>query len=203
MTMSARCASTACPLPSGEYIAGIPVCPAHKEALGRAFARLSKPDGRVATAGRTWSPAAKSYRSAPQKEEPGEPAERKRKSARITRIRLSPQQSAVDPATAELMGCVYYITTRKNAEHVKIGTTRQASARFKQIMGASGERPRLLVAEPGSLAEESARHVQFNHIRVPGTEFFLYTDELVDHIAELRQRYPRYRDFTDVGRSHD
>lgn len=99
------------------------------------------------------------------------------------------------------MGCVYYVTDRKNAEFVKIGTTRRASARFSAL--SSTGRVRLLVAEPGDSEQEAFRHTQFASLRTPGTELFLYTRQLIDHIAELRNRYPTYRDLTDVGRSYD
>lgn len=204
MTAFTRCASTVCFTQADEYIAGVPLCAEHREQLRKALSASPEPS----TPGRTWSRVAKSYRNPPavvpvEVIDP-EPVKKRARAVRITtRVPLSPEQSATDPETAELLGCVYYITTRKNAEFVKIGTTRQVSSRFKQLMGASGERPRLLVAEPGSRPEEHARHLQFDHIRVQGTEFFRYTDELVDHIAELRQSFPNYRDFTDVGRSYD
>lgn len=123
---------------------------------------------------------------------------------RITkRVRLAPQQSSTDPATAADLGCVYYITWRRDAEYVKIGTTRQAGLRFKQLTTPHGDRPRLLVAEPGGFDQEQRRHSEFAAIRKPGTELFRYTQEIVDHIDVLRKRYPAYRDLTDVGRSFD
>lgn len=131
-------------------------------------------------------------------------AEKRRSEVHITgRTPLSPQQSSTDPATAEELGCVYYITSRKNAEFVKIGTTKRASQRFKQFTTAIGDRPRLLVAEPGGREQEAVRHEQFAQLRKPGTEMFAYTQEIVDHIAHLRNRYPAYRDLTDVCMSYD
>ncbi|WP_158706622.1 GIY-YIG nuclease family protein [Streptomyces alboviridis] len=119
------------------------------------------------------------------------------------RVPLTPAQSAVSPGTAEELGCVYYITWRRDDRFVKIGTTQTASQRFKQLNGPTGDRIRLLVAEPGSYAQESMRHEQFANLRKPRTELFDYTQEIVDHIADLRQRFPHYRDFTDVGMSYD
>lgn len=202
-----RCASTACFTAAAEYIAGIPVCPAHKDELQAAFT-LARPDADRHGPYVPKSPKPKKLRKgdippaiptpppAPTRRAPGE--------VRITsRTRLTPQQQATDPATATGLGCVYYITWRRDTEFVKIGTTRKASARFKQLTSPTGDRPRLLVAEPGGLEHESFRHSQFASIRKPGTELFLYTDEIVDHIAFLRQQYPDYRGLTDVGRSFD
>ncbi|MGQ4393744.1 GIY-YIG nuclease family protein [Streptomyces violaceoruber] len=130
--------------------------------------------------------------------------ERQRAEVRITsRVRLSPQQQSTDPATAEDLGCVYYITYRRNDDFVKIGTTTKASQRFRSFVTATGDRPRLLVAEPGGRTQEHQRHSQFDHLRTPGTELFAYTEELLDHIADLRRRFPNYRDLTDVGMSYD
>ncbi|QWA26810.1 GIY-YIG nuclease family protein (plasmid) [Streptomyces sp. JCM17656] len=92
---------------------------------------------------------------------------------------------------------------RRNADRIKIGTTRQARRRFSTLSSQTGDRLRLLVAEPGGRPQEDERHRQFAHLRVAGTEYFHYTSELVDHIGELRQRFPHYRDFTNVGMSYD
>lgn len=203
-----RCASTTCFTQADTYVAGVPLCAEHREELRNILCASTPPAAGTANPGRTWSRVAKSYRNpapvAPADADPPQPADRQQREVRITsRVRLSPHQSATDPGTSELLGCVYYVTTRKNAEFVKIGTTRQASSRFRSLMGNSGERPRLLVAEPGDREKEGYRHRQFDHIRIDGTEFFRYTDELVDHIGSLRSRFPNYRDFTDVGRSYD
>jgi hypothetical protein len=132
--------------------------------------------------------------------------QKERRSSRVyitSRERLTPTQSSTDPATAAETGCVYYITWRRDDRFVKIGTTLTASRRFKELNGPTGDRVRLLVAEPGSYEQESVRHEQFADLRKPGTELFAYTEKIVDHIAALRDRFPQYRDFTDVGRSYD
>ncbi|MFF3547114.1 GIY-YIG nuclease family protein [Streptomyces platensis] len=98
-------------------------------------------------------------------------------------------------------GIVYYVTWRANDEFAKIGTTIRAKERFRDL-SAMGTL-RFLVAEPGGNAEETARHRQFAHLRKPGTELFQYTSEIIDHIAELRKRFPYYRDLAEVGRSFD
>ncbi|MEV5129237.1 GIY-YIG nuclease family protein [Streptomyces sp. NPDC053705] len=98
-------------------------------------------------------------------------------------------------------GVVYYVTWRANDDYVKIGTTTDAKQRFHALsrMGPL----RFLVAEPGGTTEELLRHNQFGHLRRDGTELFRYTSEIVDHIAELRRRYPLYREIAEVGRSYD
>lgn len=141
---------------------------------------------------------------APKKRRSKAPAPRRPGEVRITkRVKLTPYQSSVDPATAMDSGCVYYVTFRRNSEMVKIGTTTKASQRFRTLCSQSGDRLRLLVAEPGGKEQEAFRHGQFAHLRLEGTEYFQYTREVVDHIAEMREQYPFYRDFTDVGRSFD
>jgi hypothetical protein len=205
-----RCASTACFTQACQYIAGIPVCTDHLEELRTTFLLApkeldrSQPEPSV-----TAPPPAKSLIDpslAPLDLEAVKrlQTERRPGEVRITsRVRLTPHQGSTDPATSEDLGCVYYITSRKNAEFVKIGTTRKASARFRQLMTPTGERPRLLVAEPGGREQEHFRHQQFSHIRKAGSELFRYADEIVDHIAALRSQYPNYRDLTDVGRTFD
>lgn len=213
-----RCASTACFTQAAEYVCGVPLCEEHKEEIRRYFApdrnsELAIPEPIAMPSDLAGSPVAA----------PAPPARRRGTGPRIdmaeifrlqqeqrasrvyitSRERLSPAQSATDPATAEETGCVYYITWRRDDRFVKIGTTRGASNRFKQLNGPTGDRVRLLVAEPGSYEQESLRHEQFANLRKPGTELFAYTEEIVDHIAELRSRFPYYRDFTDVGRSYD
>jgi hypothetical protein len=181
------CASTECPAPTALFVAGIPVCEEHRKALHSHFNRRTRPGPQIDMAEIFRLQAA-------------------RDASRVvisSREPLTPAQSAVAPDTAEEMGCVYYITWRRDDRFVKIGTTKTASQRFKQLNGPTGDRIRLLVAEPGSYAQEALRHEQFANLRKPRTELFDYTQEIVDHIAELRQRFPYYRDFTDVGMSYD
>lgn len=181
------CASTECLTQAALFLAGIPVCEEHRKALHEYFNQRTKPGPRI--------DMAEIFRL--QKEQQASRVE-------ITsRVALTPAQSAVAPDTAEEMGCVYYITWRRDDRFVKIGTTRTASQRFKQLNGPTGDRIRLLVAEPGSYEQEALRHEQFANFRKPRTELFVYTQEIVDHIAQLRRRFPHYRDFTDVGMSYD
>lgn len=181
-----RCASTACFTQATKYVCGVPLCDEHTAELRQHFAPVrTGPKIDMAEIFRI------------QKEQ---------QASRVcitSREQLTPAQSATDPATAAELGCVYYITWRRDDRFVKIGTTQGAGRRFKQLNGPTGDRVRLLVAEPGSYEQESLRHEQFANFRKPGTELFAYTEQIVDHIAELRIRFPHYRDFTDVGRSYD
>jgi hypothetical protein len=181
-----RCASTACFTQAAEFIVGVPLCDEHIEALREHF---------VPPKNRPKIDMAEIFRIR---------AENDASRTVITeRVRLTPEQSGTDPGSAEALGCVYYITWRKDDEYIKIGTSQKASARFKQLTTYTGDRPRLLVAEPGGRSQEALRHDQFAHLRKPGTELFQYTSKIVDHIAELRERFPYYRDLTDVGRTYD
>lgn len=181
------CASTECLTQAALFLAGIPVCEEHRKALHAHFNQRTKPGPRI--------DMGEIFRL--QKEQQAATV------SISSREALTPAQSAVAPDTAEEMGCVYYITWRRDDRFVKIGTTQAASRRFKDLNGPTGDRIRLLVAEPGSYAQEALRHEQFADLRKPRTELFAYTQEIVDHIAKLRRRFPHYRDFTDVGMSYD
>ena len=181
------CSSTACTDQAVLFLADIPVCDEHRKALHKHFNQRTKPGPQI--------DMAEIFR-----------LQKAQQASRVeitSRQALTPAQSAVAPDTAEEMGCVYYITWRRDDRFVKIGTTQGASQRFKQLNGPTGDRIRLLVAEPGSYAQEALRHEQFANLRKPRTELFDYTQQMVDHIAELRRRFPHYRDFTDVGMSYD
>lgn len=181
-----RCASTACFTEACQYIAGVPLCREHRDEMREHFATWVDSDGRPTT----WTSKGVVTRT------------KKQNGPRVTRrVMLSPQQSSADPGDAEVLGCVYYVTTRQDPRYIKIGTTRSASGRFRSL-SATG-RVRLLVAEPGGRSEENQRHIQFSSLRVPGTELFRYEEPLVGHVASLRQRYPTYRDLTDVGHDYD
>ncbi|WP_189750800.1 MULTISPECIES: GIY-YIG nuclease family protein [Streptomyces] len=180
-----RCASTSCFTQAVAFIVGIPVCSDHQDQLREFHAPKSLIDPEL----EPLDIAAVKRLQAEQRTRP-----------RITkRVTLSAQQAGAE----EDSGCVYYVVFRRNSDRVKIGTTRQARQRFRTLCSQTGDRLRLLVAEPGGTQQEGERHRQFDHLRVPGSEYFRYTRELIDHIAELRQRFPNYRDFTNVGMSYD
>ncbi|MFF3625424.1 hypothetical protein [Streptomyces sp. NPDC002467] len=122
-----------------------------------------------------------------------------------TRPKVPAWQLVYDPAAEHLHsdGIVYYTTWPSRSDRLKIGTTADARKRFSSgDLRPFGERPRLLVVEPGGSYEETQRHWQFGHLRVAG-EFFDYRSELVDHVAELRARFPHYRDLAGVGHDYD
>lgn len=87
---------------------------------------------------------------------------------------------------------VYYVTTSPGV--VKIGTTRHLPSRMAAL-GIGGE-DAVLAAEPGTYQLETARHHQFQHLRVLGpgsTENFQLTDELQQHIDQVVEQYgPAY-----------
>jgi len=72
---------------------------------------------------------------------------------------------------------VYYMLI---GHHVKIGTTRNLSARLTQLMPDE-----LLATEPGGLELEKERHVQFAQWRDKGREYFLPGPDLRAHIESL------------------
>ncbi|MEE1812639.1 GIY-YIG nuclease family protein [Streptomyces sp. BE133] len=185
-----RCASTACFTQATEYVCGVPLCGEHLAEMTSHFAPPPEPPTCSCSAAKTKTAKAQPARR------PGE--------VRITsRVKLSPLQGAVDPATALDLGCVYYVTFRRNPGMVKIGTTTKASTRFRTLCSQSGDRLRLLAAEPGGRDQEAYRHQQFAGLRLQGTEYFEYTKQIVDHIAELRELHPYYRGYTNVGRLYD
>ncbi|MFD6126422.1 GIY-YIG nuclease family protein, partial [Streptomyces hydrogenans] len=133
-----RCASTSCFTQASEFISGVPLCPEHLVALEEHFTPSPPSVPTPATTKRV------------RERKPGE--------VRITsRVSLTPYQASVDPATALDLGCVYYLTSRRNAEAVKIGTTSRARRRFQSLSASAGERLRFLVAEPGGLEQEQYR----------------------------------------------
>lgn len=84
--------------------------------------------------------------------------------------------SATLAATADSI--VYYI---RRGGFIKIGTTVDPRSRFTEL------RPdEILAYEPGSYAEEAARHKRFMHLRHSG-EYFRDDPELRDHIEHLRR----------------
>lgn len=184
-----RCASTTCFTQATEYVCGVPLCEEHQAEMASHFTPAPEPP--ACSCGTSSKPP-----KAQPARRPGE--------VRITsRVKLSPLQGSVDPATALDLGCVYYVTFRRNPEMVKIGTTKKASTRFRTLCSQSGDRLRLLVAEPGGRDQEAYRHQQFAGLRLQGTEYFEYTKQIVDHIAELRELHPFYRSYTNVGRLFD
>jgi len=74
---------------------------------------------------------------------------------------------------------VYYVQI---GEHIKIGYT----SRLRLRMNAYPATRRLLATEPGTYADEAARHHQFRHLLAAGNEWFRPGPDLMDHINDLR-----------------
>lgn len=95
---------------------------------------------------------------------------------------------------------VYYIGV-KGDDHVKIGTTKNLTARLKSLSTARADGDRLVVlaTEPGTYDLEQKRHAQFAGSRVHG-EWFTLTPELQEHIDRLALRVnPAYIRGYDEG----
>ena len=81
---------------------------------------------------------------------------------------------------------VYYVSG-PGLGVLKIGTTVNLPYRFRRMKNTSpGVSPVLLAWEYGNDSLESHRHAQFSRARVCG-DWFVITDELDEHIRELRQ----------------
>jgi hypothetical protein len=77
---------------------------------------------------------------------------------------------------------VYYI---RRGALIKIGTTTRPHKRFGELMPDE-----ILAIEPGGRSQESARHLQFLHLRArPAGEYFRDAPDLLDHIRDIRSTY--------------
>jgi hypothetical protein len=76
---------------------------------------------------------------------------------------------------------VYYV---RRGSVLKIGTTKSPKQRFLNLMPDE-----ILAYEPGSFQVERARHRQFSHLRIGGTEHFRIAADLVNWTAEVRGSY--------------
>lgn len=77
---------------------------------------------------------------------------------------------------------VYYL---RRGEVIKIGTTKDPQGRFGALMPDE-----ILAIEPGSYDLETARHSQFDHLRVrPRSEYFHDEPELREHIKATLAMY--------------
>ncbi len=74
---------------------------------------------------------------------------------------------------------VYYV---RRGDLVKIGTTKRPHQRFAELVPDE-----VLAWEPGSRAEEQARHAQFARWRLGGSEYFETNEVLGAHVDELRR----------------
>jgi hypothetical protein len=80
------------------------------------------------------------------------------------------EQLSILPATASA-GRVYYAT---DGWRIKIGFTTRSPRRRGGELAAQ-----ILWAEPGDLGIEALRHQQWRRYRIPGTEWFEASDELM------------------------
>ncbi|MGV9267956.1 hypothetical protein ACWDRR_25220 [Kitasatospora sp. NPDC003701] len=213
MSAYTRCSALRCFDQATEYLFDVPLCAAHAAKFGRVpeapstvCASLGCPHGAE------FHPAGVALCDRHRAELAAEMviqhvknttrAARKQASARGVIGRPRALTNLVyDPAAEHLHsnGVVYYVTWRNRLDRIKIGTSTDCRQRFQSgELRPFGEKPQLLVAEPGGSYEENQRHLQFHHLR-RGGEFFEYTDELVEHVHELRQRSPDYRDLAEVG----
>lgn len=87
-----------------------------------------------------------------------------------------------DDAAASRVDVVYYLRFR---DRIKIGTTANPAQRF-----ASLPHDEVLAFERGDRMLEHRRHVEFAHLRIPGTEWFETDPALLAHVERLRDGHP-------------
>lgn len=103
---------------------------------------------------------------------------------RVGRLRWAAIEEPQEPTeriAAAFPSIVYYLL---RGPLVKIGTTRQPERRFITLVP-----DKILAVEPGDRADERRRHVQFKHLRQGTSEYFRQADDLMRHIAEVRERH--------------
>lgn len=103
---------------------------------------------------------------------------------RLGRARFAAKSQQAPPVVlaAGADSIVYYV---RRGTLIKIGTTENPRDRFRDLMPDA-----ILAFEPGSYAEEKARHRQFAHLQVgPGWEHFRTDPVLLDHIAQMVSLY--------------
>ena len=121
--------------------------------------------------------------------------------AEIPAIRAAGDLAADD----DWPGIIYYMTwVGTPGNLVKIGFTRDLRVRVRDLTWR-GQVPEVLAAEPAAKARhyslETLRKHQFRHLRVTGdsgprigrTELFRRVAELDDHMAAVREAWPRWR----------
>lgn len=101
---------------------------------------------------------------------------------------------APEPPTPEAkIASIVYFVTWDNGETVKIGVTTSPRARWAQL-GTGGRKVEVLVAHPGGRLEEQAAHHRFAHLYTGLKEVFHYRDDLPGYVAELRIKWPNWRE---------
>lgn len=95
--------------------------------------------------------------------------------------RESFDRATVRAKTVYPASIVYYI---RRGHLIKIGTTRQPRSRMRDLL------PDEIVAwEPGDFDTERSRHRQFAHIRIRGSELFQHSENLTEHMKQLREQH--------------
>lgn len=84
---------------------------------------------------------------------------------------------------------IYYI---QHGDRIKIGASTNWRSRLK-----AHPHDRVLALEPGWLKQEARRHKQFAENRYGITEWFQPHDALWDHIIDLNDKHPEYREDID------
>lgn len=79
---------------------------------------------------------------------------------------------------------VYYI---RHGGRIKIGTSNNFKRRLAVL-----PHDEVLALEPGSYDLEAKRHSQFHSSRIRRTEWFVTTEHLSEHIAHVRDSFPRF-----------
>jgi hypothetical protein len=91
---------------------------------------------------------------------------------------------ALETAIAERDGSSVYFAAAGDGGQIKIGWSKNVSARLTQLQTGSASPIKLLGTTPGGRAAERRLHGQFAHLRISG-EWFKAAPELLDHIASL------------------
>lgn len=94
-----------------------------------------------------------------------------------------PHRETPTSISRELGECVYFMRTSDDL--IKIGHTANLAKRKGQFGGRWAD---LLVAIPGTLADEQSLHRKFSHHRARGREWYRPVPEIFDHINEIRHR---------------
>lgn len=103
---------------------------------------------------------------------------------RIGRLRhaaVDDSQESTERIAAAFPSIVYYVL---RGPLVKIGTTRHPASRFITLVP-----DRILAVEPGDRTDERQRHLQFKHLRQGTSEYFRQGDDLMVHVAEVRNQH--------------
>jgi hypothetical protein len=97
---------------------------------------------------------------------------------------------------------VYFIT---DGEQIKIGWSRFVEKRLRELQGLRKKPLKLIAMFPGDIADETALHRYFRHLRIKGEwfkrdrEIYVMIDILESARLSLRERRFRISDVTTGG----